>query len=172
MTAFQLALAQTLVFEGSVFTDDPRDLGGATLRGVTQRTYDAWRATTGQSKRSVAFMGEDEMQAIYLANYWMPCNCDLLPAPLAGFVFDMAVNSGVWNAKLALQRVVRVRADGVIGPVTLAAITKTPDVARRYLKQRAALLQEILAEHPGQVAFLEGWIVRLIDLAATLGDTP
>lgn len=135
------------------------------MYGVTQKTYDAWRKTTGQPLRPVDDMTDLELKAIYFSDYWTPCNCDALPENLARAVFDMAVNSGPWNAKLALQRSLRVRADGVIGPATIAAAKATPDAVLQFLKRRGAFIQEILIARPTQVAFLEGWLNRLLEQA-------
>lgn len=163
-TAFDAALEQTLGFEGG-FSNDPLDRGGRTNFGITQPSYDAWRLSTMQPKRSVDLITDAEVKAIYLADYWMPCRCDEMPEPLARAVFDMAVNSGVWNAKLALQKALGVKADGIIGPTTLGAIPTMPGVVLRFLKQRAGLIAEDVMTRPGQSAFLHGWIDRLLDQA-------
>jgi lysozyme family protein len=164
-STFDRALAQTLGFEGG-WSNHPGDRGGATHYGVTQRAYDAWRVTTGQERRSVEQITDAEVQALYLADYWLPCRCDDLPEPLALATFDMAVNSGVWNAKINLQRALGVKADGVIGPVTLAsAAASDSSVLLRFLKKRAAFIQDVLYAHPSDVQFIEGWINRLLDQA-------
>lgn len=162
--AFDRALAVTLGEEGGL-VDNPLDRGGATNRGITQRTYDAYRSTHGLAKRSVALLEDAELRVIYHDDYWQAINGDALPEPVAAAVFDMAVSSGTWNAKIALQRAARTRTDGVIGPTTLLAVKSTPEIVLRFLKQRAALIQEIVATRPSQVAFLEGWINRLLDQA-------
>jgi lysozyme family protein len=161
---FRKALEKTLHHEGGL-SDHPQDRGGRTNYGVTQKTYDAFRRTTGKPLRTVDLIEDHEITAIYYDNYWTPCACEALPDRLSECVFDMAVNSGPWNAKLTLQRAVMVRADGVIGPVTLRAIKETPDVVLRFLKRRGAFIQEIIMTRPTQVAFLEGWINRLLDQA-------
>jgi lysozyme family protein len=160
--AFLDALAKTLAHEGGL-SDHPLDAGGRTNMGITQRTYDTYRRTSGESARAVDDMTDREMREIYHDNYWLPCHCDDLPPPLARAVFDMAVNSGPWNAKLTLQRALRVKADGVIGPVTVAAAKHASVLP--FLKKRAGFIQEIIADKPSQVAFLEGWINRLLDQA-------
>lgn len=138
------------------------DRGGLTVNGFTQRLYDTWRTTTGRPKRSVDLIEEDEKAQIAYDEFWTPCNCEALPEPLSHAVFDMAVNSGSWNAKLTLQRALRVRADGVIGPLTLKAAKEAPDAVLAFLKRRGAYLQEVLLTRPDQVVFIEGWINRLL----------
>ena len=49
--AFRRALDRTLGYEGGLVAH-PADPGGRTYQGVTQRTYDAWRRTTGQAVRA------------------------------------------------------------------------------------------------------------------------
>lgn len=163
-SAFERALARTLDFEGG-HVHHPKDRGGPTNRGVTQRAYDNWRVTTGQPKRSVDLITWDELSAIYLDNYWKPTGCPELPEPLAMAVFDMAVNSGPWNAKVTLQDALNVAQDGVVGPMTLLAAKSTPDSVLRFLKKRGAFIQEIVAHDPSQAVFLEGWINRLLEQA-------
>lgn len=170
MSAFDRALKQTLGFEGG-WSNDPDDRGGRTNYGITQKTYDAWRTTTGQTPAYVEAITDEEVRAIYLADYWMPCRCDELPELLALAVFDFAVHSGALNAKLNLQRALGVRADGHIGPVTIASAAATDPRAAtlRLLKKRAAFLQECVESRPANVKFLEGWINRLLDQAFATG---
>lgn len=163
MSNFERALAQTLGFEGGV-SDHPLDRGGLTKWGITQRAYDRWRVTTGAAKQTVLLCTVDEMRAIYRADYWEPCSCDELPPALARAVFDMAVNSGPAQAKRTLQRSLGVAADGVIGPVTIAAAQQHGNVLA-FLKRRGGFIQDAILTRPDQVAFLEGWISRLLDQA-------
>lgn len=162
--AFRKALAITAGFEGE-FSNHPLDRGGRTYRGVTQKTYDNFRRTIAQPSRPVEQADDWEIERIYFDDYWAPCNCDALPERLGQCVFDMAVNSGPWNAKLTLQEALHVRADGVIGPLTVRSAHATPDASLLFLKRRAAFIQELISARPSQVAFLEGWIVRLLEQA-------
>lgn len=160
--AFRAALQKTLGYEGGLVAH-PADRGGRTNYGITQRTYDAYRRTTGQGLRPVDLIEEAEVQRIYHDDYWQPCHCDALPQRLAECVFDMAVNSGVSNAVITLQRAARVRVDSYIGPVTIAASQQVS--ALEFLRKRAAFIQDVVAAKPSQVVFLEGWINRLLDQA-------
>jgi lysozyme family protein len=163
--SFETALAKTLGFEGGV-SDHAADRGGLTKAGVTQATYETWRAKTGQVPRPVLEMTDAELRAIYLDGYWFPAGCDKLPDHLAEVVFDMAVNSGPKRAVKTLQRSLGVEGDGVIGAITLAAARATgPDAVLAFLKARAALYRDIVKADPSQVAFLAGWISRLLDQA-------
>jgi lysozyme family protein len=160
--AFQDALARTLGYEGGI-SDHPNDGGGLTKWGITERTYRAWRITTGQSTRSVHEMTELEMKLIYHDDYWKPCRCEHLPPRLAACVFDMAVNSGVGAAKLTLQRACKVKPDSVIGPMTLDAAAKLSPL--QFLRERIAYVVLIVQERPDQAVFLKGWMFRILDQA-------
>lgn len=95
--AFRAALAHVLTFEGG-YSDHPLDKGGATNFGVTQGTYDRWRAAQGLPAQPVKVITRAEVEAIYWANYWLKAGCDQLAPALAFVVFDSAVNSGVGRA--------------------------------------------------------------------------
>jgi lysozyme family protein len=134
--AFLQALELTLAYEGG-FVNHPLDAGGATFRGVTQGAYDAFRKSKARLAQPVDRITDDELEAFYFEEYWQPAGCEQLPDALACAVFDMAVNSGTWNAKLTLQEALRVKCDGVIGPATVGAAKAEPDAVLLFLKKRA-----------------------------------
>lgn len=112
MSAFEKAFALVLGHEGG-YVNHPNDPGGETKYGITKRTYpneDIKNLTVGQAK------------AIYKRDFWDRVNGDELPPALALVCFDAAVNSGPGQAAKWLQAVLGVKADGVIGPVTLRAV--------------------------------------------------
>src|SRR3989442_10698751 len=118
--SFADALQFVLQQEGG-FVDNPADPGGATNHGITQATYDRYRAAQGLAPQGVAQITDTEVTEIYQTQYWSVCRCDELERLDVGLglaVFDTAVNSGVREASRMLQRLLGVRADGVIGPQT------------------------------------------------------
>jgi lysozyme family protein len=122
-TTYEQALAWVLEHEGG-FVNDPDDRGGPTNRGVTQLVYDGYRRLNGLSLRSVEEIDIFEVRAIYRRQYWEVIRGDDLPAGLDYAVFDFAVNSGPRRAAQFLQRIVGVEDDGMIGEVTLAAVSE------------------------------------------------
>lgn len=166
MAPFDRALEQLAHFEGG-FSNNPLDRGGRTFRGITQKAYDAWRKRRHLPSQPVDLVTDEEHDLFYLEEYWQTAGCDQLPELLAIAVFDMAVNSGAWNAKLTLQEALRVRGDGVIGPVTIAAAKAEPDAVLLFLKRRGHFIQGDIRNHPGDVEFLGGWINRLLEQAWT-----
>ncbi len=90
---YPACLAFTLKYEGGN-SDDPRDPGGRTRKGVTQATYDAFRGRNGLPRQDVFAMPDAEMQQIYKNSYWDAVGGDSLRAGEDLVVFDFAVNSG------------------------------------------------------------------------------
>lgn len=89
---YDKALGFTLGQEGGR-VDDPKDPGGRTNEGVTQRTYDAWRHKNGLPLRSVYLVTSSEVRSIYLA-IWNHIDGDKLPPGVAIMAFDIATNMG------------------------------------------------------------------------------
>lgn len=100
---FQEVLPITLRHEGG-FVNHPADPGGATNKGITQRTYDSWRRSQGQATRSVREITGEEVEAIYYKRFWRAVGCVKLWPPLALCHFDAAVNHGPINARSLLER--------------------------------------------------------------------
>lgn len=155
-----------LAYEGG-FVNDPRDPGGATNRGVTQRTYDAFRRRSGLPARSVRLLEAVERDAIYRGQYWDVVRGDDLPAGIDAAVYDYAVNSGPARAARALQGILGVAQDGVIGLQTLqaAAERKPADVIAALCHERIDFMQRI--RHPKTRALLwatfgKGWTRRVM----------
>lgn len=158
----ETALKHVLVHEGG-FVNHPKDPGGATNRGVTQRVYDAYRDRQGQSRRSVRAITAEEVADIYKRQYWDAIRGDDLPSGLDYAVFDYAVNSGPRRAAQDLQRELGVAVDGLIGNVTLAGVAKADvyDLIDRLCARRMRFLKG-LKHWP---TFGKGWTRRVTDVA-------
>ena len=162
MTAqnYARALSRVLVHEGG-YVNHPRDPGGATMKGVTQRVYDAYRKRRGDDPRSVRSIEDGELQTIYRRQYWNAVRGDGLPEGVDYVVFDGAVNSGPAQSVKWLQRALgTVKVDGVIGEATLEAVEAYPDHDRLIaltLARRLAFLKA-LETWP---TFKGGWSSRV-----------
>lgn len=158
----EAALAFVLKWEGG-YSDHPNDPGGATNKGVTQRTYDAWNLRKGHSRRPVRDIADVEVDAIYEADYWLAAHCDELPAPLDLVVFDTAVNMGVGRAVRFLQHAVGERDDGEFGPLTREAVLDADPgaTALKFCSRREWYYGELVRAKPKMAVFLRGWLNRL-----------
>jgi len=154
---FRACLAQTLKWEGG-YSNDKYDPGGATMHGIIQREYDAYRARKGLSKRDVRLIAQAEEQEIYRHSYWDEVRADELPKGVDLAVFDFGVNSGPPRAVKAMQRALGVAADGRIGQITLDAIDAAdPDeLVEGIMAQRRSFLRQIKTFW----RFGKGWMRR------------
>lgn len=173
LSVFDEALCFVLAREGG-YSDNPADRGGATCAGVTQSTYDAFRNGSGLAPRPVLNITPREIRQIYWGGYWRPAACEAIAGTkpdLALVHFDAAVNQGVGEAELMLQRALGVTADGAIGPSTLAAVVVANELTAisALLVERARVYRAIVQQHPEDAQFLPGWLSRLRWCARAVG---
>lgn len=161
------ALARVLVHEGG-YVNDPRDPGGATNRGVTQRTYDGYRKRKALPARPVRQITSDEVGEIYRRSYWNAVRGDELPEGVDYVLFDGAVNSGPLQSIKWLQRALGVKVDGLMSEATVAAAEAFPDhdaLIAAILDRRMAFLRAL---KPWR-AFGKGW-TRRVDEVRRIGQ--
>lgn len=168
--AFESSLPFVLRWEGG-FVDHPADPGGRTNKGVTQRTYDAWREKNGMTQRDVRHIEDREVKAIYEAEYWQRAGCDRLQSQLDLVQFDTAVNMGVRRAIRFLQGSVGCGVDGVFGPQTenAAARCDPRSAIRDYCDAREDYYRRLAERNPKLAVFLRGWLNRLNALRSAVG---
>jgi lysozyme family protein len=154
---FRRCLAEVLKHEGG-WADHPADPGGATMKGVTLKTYSAWLGRPA-TKAELKAIPDTHLQAIYEAQYWRAAGCHLLPPGLDLMVFDMAVNSGPARAVRTLQEALGVAADGAFGPITKTAVEAAdlPSLLARYSTAREAFYRGLKTF----ATFGKGWLSRL-----------
>lgn len=159
MTATNLERSITLVFghEGG-YVNNPKDPGGPTKYGITQRTLKAWRGKA-VSVADVKALTLSEASQILRKQYWAPVKGDELPAGLDHAVFDYSTNSGPSQAMKTLQRIVGVVADGIIGARTLAAVAAwdVHKLIQRLCDARLAFLNQLKTWK----TFGKGWAIRV-----------
>lgn len=142
-------------WEGEVYENDPADPGGATKFGIDQRSH---------PEVNIRRLTRQQAKAIYLADYWTPVRAEELPPPLDWIVADIAVNNGRTRAVQWLQDAVKVKPDGVFGPVTLRAVkAANVRVVREALLFRREAFYRAIAKG-ARAKFLKGWLNRNNDL--------
>lgn len=160
------ALDYLLEEEGG-WSNHKADKGGATMYGVTQGTYTAWRKKKGRPQQSVAKITHEEARELYESEYWKAASCDKLPWPISYMCFDAAVNSGASRGKKWVQEGLGVSPDGAVGPATIAAAKKAVDegdgkAILAIVDARATFLARLVQKSPSQAAFLLGWWRRTL----------
>lgn len=146
---FDEALAFVLLHEGES-SNDPDDTGGLTKFGISSKAH----PEVYQSSFDKA-----DALAIYESDYWKQCKCAQFHPAIGFMLFDCAVNQGPNAAVRMLQRSLNVKADGIIGPITLAAAASQPVDAT--LSEFAARRAVAYAAHPMIGAYGLGWFRRL-----------
>lgn len=117
---FDFALREILKHEGG-YVNHPRDPGGRTNLGVTQKVYEEWIGYP-VSERIMRELTVAHVRTLYKVKYWDRVKGDDLPAGLDLCVFDFGVNAGPNRAKRYFQMLVGAKPDGVIGPRTMQAL--------------------------------------------------
>ncbi len=165
--SFDAALEFVQRWEGG-WVDDPHDPVGVTKWGITIRTLISKGLDLNNDgvvdRRDIRDMTPEQARDIYHRDYWIGAACPRLPAPLALLQFDCAVNQGAGRAARILQKTVRAKSDGIIGPNTLAAVERAWD------RRPTATLGEYCARRAVHYSSLRlvvryglGWFRRLFD---------
>lgn len=152
--ALATALKLTLKFEGG-FVNHPSDPGGATNKGITQKTYNSFRIKQRLATKSVEFITDTEVHELYHNMYWKPCKAELMKLPLAVVQFDTAVLFGVGGAIKFLQEALGITADGIFGTGTATALqaNNNKQTAKEMIDKRIAFHNKRVAEKPSQKSF-------------------
>jgi lysozyme family protein len=167
---FSRSLQKVLVHEGG-YSDHPKDPGGATMKGVTQRVYDEFRRSIGLDPIPVKNISIAELQSIYRKKYWNEIKGDKLSSGVSYIVFDGSVNSGVAQSVKWLQRALQALGlyqgsiDGILGQGTLLALGGVNDndaLIAIIIDRRRAFLKA-LKTFP---TFGKGWMSRVAGVLA------
>lgn len=149
---FPKAFLQLMLAEGG-YSNNPRDTGGETMYGITLAVARRHGYTGAMKALDIEFA-----KAIYKKDYW-PAYLESLPYTLAYQLFDSNVNSGTSQTTLWLQRALGVKADGVVGPKTVAALLAAPakDIAILFLAARLTAITAFATWDE----FGKGWARRI-----------
>lgn len=143
MELFKKALQFVLKWEGG-YVNNPNDKGGATNKGITQNTYNAWLKYHNKPSKDVRNITDAEVESIYYQNYWLKAGCDKMSTKFAVLAFDTAVNMGVRRVSEFMK----------------IAEWKYPE---KFIKAREDKYREF-AKYGNQKIFLQGWLNRLNSL--------
>ena len=151
-------------FEGG-YVDDPDDLGGATNMGITYRTFVDYLHKKGLSANKDKFksMTIDLRNQIIKSEYWDKCKGDEIKSQsVAVAIVDWFVNSG-YNATMAVQKLLNLKRDGIIGNITLSEINKqdAKKLFEAIQKERVAYIYRIVEQREENRKFLNGWSNRI-----------
>jgi lysozyme family protein len=163
MTSFDDSFAALIGNEGG-YTTDRNDRGNWTSGQVGVGQLKGTRygiSAMSYPTLDIANLTLDAAKQIYKRDYWNKFGGDLLDPALAFQVFDGAVNSGVNPSIKWLQQAAGSTPDGVIGPVTMAAIAaKNP---KALIAAFNGYRLKYMASASAWPTYSKGWALRVAD---------
>ena len=151
------------------FANDPDDLGGATMCGVTLATFAEYCRRKGYPRPTIVRLKAikyKEWLEILKTMFWDKWKADKINNESSAFILvDWVWGSGKYGITIP-QKAIGVTADGIVGPKTIAAVNaKDPkqlfDLIR---KERLAYIERICRSRPTNLKYKRGWLNRLNDI--------
>ena len=154
LVEFDDIIEKVLEHEGGL-VDDPKDAGGLTNMGISQRAY---------PDEDIRGLTVERAKELYKRDYWDRYRTGDLPDRLRHIFVDMCINMGGGRAIKILQEAcnsknaTKIDVDGGIGPATIKAASNVePFRLRAY---RVMFYAELVMKKPEQERFWVGWFRR------------
>lgn len=163
-----MRFASVLFASEGGFVDDPDDAGGVTNMGVTLTTWrDVGHDIDGDGDidaGDLKLLSKDEViRKVLKPHYWDRWQADRIRnQSVADILVDWVYNSGSTGIRIP-QRILGVKDDGIVGPVTINAVNGADQNAlfRKILRARESYYRDLVIRKPSQSKFLKGWLNRL-----------
>ena len=148
-----------LSWEGG-FSNNPNDSGGATMKGITLRTF---QSVYGNDKTvsDLKRITDEQWQHIFKKYYWDKWKADEIECQaVANILVDWIWMSGITSIK-SIQRALKLKDDGIVGPKTLSLINSMHPYKMFLiiLEERRKYIEKI-SKGKNKV-FKKGWLNRL-----------
>jgi len=170
MSKFLEAVTMVLRHEGGLErNEDGSDAGGISNHGISLRFYKTIKPDA--TAWDIESLSITEAEDIYQRKFWIPMRLDEIEnQKLTNRVLDLAVNTGMREAALMLQRALNsihpkiCVIDGVIGIRTIAAANgQNPDALYNRLILEATKYYNEISRLGKNHVFLDPWLIRLND---------
>ncbi len=148
------------------YVNDPDDLGGATMVGVTLATYTEYcrkKVYPRPTIERLRGMTYTQWLDILKTMFWDRWKADeITNQSVAEILVDWVWTSGKYGITIP-QQVLGVTVDGVVGPKTLAAVNRQNPAQffARIVAERKAYIDRICASRPVNNKYKRGWLRRL-----------
>ena len=145
------------------YVDHPADRGGPTNYGITLATLRKWRHDPDLTAKDVFELSREDARRIYRTIFITQPRLHLIESEhLRTNLIDFGVMIGPADAVVYLQRILGVKADGDIGPVTLAALRRVGNIKVNNLFTQTRCMHHArdVRKNPKQAAFIVGWLDR------------
>ena len=187
MDKFGLAQDFTAKWEDGL-SDDAADKGGLTHWGVSYAFLVDFARDAGNRQflsglgvkplpvthATIRNLDTQQARAIFKREFRAPLHLDDMPVQMGVLLYDAAVNSGRGQSVKLAQRGynacvgygTKLAVDGILGPLTRAALTKSNyrPLRQNICTARENFYKEIVRNRPNQSCFLDGWLNRVADL--------
>lgn len=154
-----------LQWEGG-FVNDPDDLGGATNKGITIGAFTEYKKRKGQKAPTVGDLkniSDAEWHDVFKSLYWDRWKADEIKSQaVANILVDWVWASGSHGIKRP-QRLLGVKADGIVGKQTIAALNAmdAATLFKMIKDDRAKFIDEICKARPKNEKYRKGWMNRI-----------
>lgn len=154
-----------LQWEGG-FVNDPDDLGGATNKGITIGAFTEYKKRKGQKTPTVTDLkniSDAEWHDVFKSLYWDRWKADEIKSQsVANILVDWVWASGSHGIKRP-QRLLGVKADGIVGKQTIAALNAmdAATLFKMIKDDRAKFIDEICKARPKNEKYRKGWMNRI-----------
>lgn len=149
-----------------VITGSANDRGGRTRFGIAEK----WHPDLTKTGFYDAMDTADALviaENVLALQYAFPLKLMAINSQtVATALLSMAVVEGTVNAVKVMQQAVRVFADGVMGPNTLAAINACANVMQPFAALEDVYFRGIVAKDPTQAKWIKGWLNRVTAVQA------
>lgn len=171
MASFEIAYRKYILPNEGGYANIPGDKGGETYAGIARNFHPSWpgwtyidfvKKTKGPIKNNTKFPDVQYQVDQFYQDWWNAKRFgEITSQDVANLLFDYNVHSSTLAIK-AIQRLVGVTADGVMGPGTIAAINRNdPAKLHDALKAERTIFLDALSNKPGQEQFKSGWLARM-----------
>lgn len=160
---FDVVFDRVFGHEGG-YSDNPADpgnwTGGKVGKGELLGTKYGIAANTYPGI-NIKELTENQAKAIYYEDWWVTLDMQRFCKAMQFQMFDAAFNHGMRNASKMLQRAVKVKDDGIIGPRTMKAAKAMDenDKLLRFLSYRLRFFTDLGTFD----TFGKGWSRRIAD---------
>lgn len=174
MVDFSLAFQLMIANEGG-YGNDPDDPGGETYKGIARKMHSKWNGwtTVDLLKRQSGFPAnldkdaelQQDVSNFYRTVFWDPLKGDQMNnQEVANSIFDFAVNAGLSTSASLAQMVIGAKADGVIGPQTIASLNAfDPEhFLAAFTVAKIARYVTIVKKRPTSRKYFYGWVCRAL----------
>lgn len=148
------------------YANDPDDLGGATMVGVTIATYKEYCRKKGYPVPTIdrlRNMTYAQWLDILKTMFWDRWQADKIAnQSIAEILVDWVWASGKYGITIP-QQILGVTVDGVVGSKTLAAVNRQNQAQffARIMEERKAYIDRICTSRPINNKYKRGWLRRL-----------